>query len=83
MPQPIAQDQSRTLRSPQDLARAGLVALDAVPGLEAVAARYATAITPAIAALINKEDPADPIGLQYIPDLAELITAPHELEDPT
>jgi lysine 2,3-aminomutase len=83
MPQPIAQDQSRTLRSPQDLARAGLVALDAVPGLEAVAARYATAITPAMAALINKADPADPIGLQYIPDAAELITAPHELEDPT
>ncbi|MFO0466309.1 MAG: lysine-2,3-aminomutase-like protein [bacterium] len=83
MPQPIAQDQSRTLRSPQDLARAGLVAVDAVPGLEAVAARYATAITPAMAALINKDDPADPIGLQYIPDVAELITAPHELEDPT
>jgi lysine 2,3-aminomutase len=83
MPQPIAQDQSRTLRSPRDLARAGLVALDAVPGLEAVAARYATAITPAMAALINKADPADPIGLQYIPDAAELITAPHELEDPT
>jgi lysine 2,3-aminomutase len=83
MPHPIAQDQSRTLRSPQDLARAGLVALDALPGLEAVAARYATAITPAMAALINKADPADPIALQYIPDAAELIAAPHELEDPT
>jgi len=83
MPQPLAQDQSRTLRSPQDLARAGLVAVDAVPGLEAVAAHYATAITPAMAALINTDDPADPIGLQYIPDVAELITAPHELEDPT
>lgn len=83
MPQPIAQDQSRTLRSPQDLARAGLVAVDAVPSLEAVAARYATAITPAMAALINPDEPADPIGLQYIPDAAELITAPHELEDPT
>ena len=83
MPQPIAQDQSRTLRSPQDLARAGLVAVDAVPGLEAVAARYATAITPAMAALITPDDPADPIALQYIPNAGELITAPHELEDPT
>ena len=83
MPQPIAQDQSRTLRSPQDLARAGLVAVDAVPSLEAVAARYATAITPAMVALIRPGDPADPIALQYIPDAAELITAPHELEDPT
>ena len=83
MPQPIAQDQSRTLRSPQDLARAGLVAPATLPALEVVAARYATAITPAMAALINPDDPADPIGLQYIPDAAELITAPHELEDPT
>jgi lysine 2,3-aminomutase len=48
-----------------------------------VAARYATAITPAMSALITPGDPADPIGLQYIPDVAELITAPHELEDPT
>lgn len=83
MPQPIAQDQSRTLRSPQDLARAGLVSADEVPALEAVAARYATAITPAMAALITPGDPSDPIALQYIPDAAELITAPHELEDPT
>lgn len=83
MPQPIAQDQSRTLRSPQDLARAGLVPAEAVPALEAVAARYAIAITPAMAELITPNDPADPIAQQYIPDAAELITAPHELEDPT
>ena len=83
MLQSHAQDQSRTLRSPQDLARARLVAPEAVPALEAVAARYATAITPAMAALITPGDPADPIGLQYIPDEAELIIAPHELEDPT
>jgi len=83
MPQPIARDQSRTLRSPQDLARAGLVQAEAVRALEAVAARYATAITPAMAALIKPDDPADPIALQYIPDVAEMITAPHELGDPT
>ena len=83
MPQPIAQDQSRTLRSPQDLVRAGLVAETALPALEEVAARYATAITPAMAALITPGDPADPNALHYIPDQAELIIAPHELEDPT
>jgi lysine 2,3-aminomutase len=83
MPEPIARDQSRTLRNPGDLAHAGLVGEAALPALEAIAARYATAITPAMAALINPADPADPIGLQYIPDAAELITAPHELEDPT
>ncbi|MCA3366504.1 MAG: lysine-2,3-aminomutase-like protein [Roseomonas sp.] len=83
MPQPFAQDQSRTLRSPQDLLRAGLVAEADMPALEAVAARYATAITPAMGALIRPGDPADPIARQYIPDAAELITAPYELEDPT
>jgi len=83
MPQPITQDQSRTLRTPQDLLRAGLVAEATLPALEEVAARYATAITPAMAALITPGDPADPIALQYVPDVAELITAPHELEDPT
>jgi len=83
MPEPIARDQSRTLRSPQDLLRAGLVAEGSLPALEEVAARYATAITPAMAALISPGDPADPIGLQYLPDAAELIIAPHELEDPT
>jgi lysine 2,3-aminomutase len=83
MPEPIARDQSRTLRSPQDLLHAGLVAEAMLPALEEVAARYATAITPAMAALITPGDPADPIGLQYIPDAAELISAPHELEDPT
>ena len=64
MPEPIARDQSRTLRSPQDLVRAGLVAEAALPALEEVAARYATAITPAMAGLINPGDPDDPIGLQ-------------------
>jgi lysine 2,3-aminomutase len=83
MPEPIARDQSRTLRTPRDLLRAGLVAEGSLPALEEVAARYATAITPAMAALITPGDPADPIALQYVPDVAELITAPHELEDPT
>ena len=83
MPEPIARDQSRTLRTPQDLLRAGLVAEAMLPALEELAARYATAITPAMAALITPGDPADPIALQYVPDAAELLTAPHELEDPT
>ena len=43
-------------------------------------ARYAVAITPAMRALI--EQPDDPIGRQFIPDPAELVTAPHERADP-
>ncbi len=42
--------------------------------------RYAAAITPAMQRLISQSD--DPIGLQFIPDSAELLTAPHETADP-
>jgi lysine 2,3-aminomutase len=72
---------SRSLRSAEELAAAGLVAPVRVPELSRVAARYAVSVTPAVAALI--EDPADPIGLQYLPDAAELDTRPDELDDPT
>ena len=40
--------------------------------LERVAARYAVAMTPAIAELIDAADPADPIARQFVPDVAEL-----------
>ena len=72
---------SRTLRTPDDLAEAGLIAHDAVAGLEAVAARYSIAVTPAVAALIAEH--GAPLARQYLPELAELTTAPHELDDPT
>ena len=39
-----------------------------------VAARYAVAVTPAMAALIDPDDPADPIARQFVPDAAELVT---------
>ena len=72
---------SRTLRSAADLIAAGLLPEAARAAAEAVATRYAIAVTPAMAARIGAPD--DPIGLQYLPDAAELITAPHEIEDPT
>ncbi|MBY0335348.1 MAG: lysine-2,3-aminomutase-like protein [Acetobacteraceae bacterium] len=72
---------ARPLRSAEDLARRGLAAPDAVPALAAVGARYSISVTPHVAALIERPD--DPIGLQYVPDVAELVTAPHEIEDPT
>ena len=37
-------------------------------------------LTPAVRALIERAD--DPIGLQFIPDAAELVTASHESVDP-
>jgi lysine 2,3-aminomutase len=47
-----------------------------------VAERYAVAMTPLLADLIDRDDPADPIARQFVPDLRELETAPLERADP-
>jgi len=73
---------TETLRTPDALARAGLVAPERVAALEQVAARYAVAITPASAALIDPSDPHDPIARQFLPDPAELDALPGESADP-
>ena len=70
----------RTLRSAEDLVRAGLVDAADRTAVAAVAARYAVAVPPALAALIGGAD--DPIGRQFVPHPAELVTAPHESADP-
>jgi lysine 2,3-aminomutase len=73
---------AKPLREPRALAEAGLIAADRVAQLEAVAARYAVAITPTSLALIDPADPADPIARQYVPDNAELYETPGETPDP-
>ncbi|HZP19570.1 MAG TPA: lysine-2,3-aminomutase-like protein [Bauldia sp.] len=73
---------ARTLRSPAELAATGLARPETLPALEAVAARYAVAITPDMAELIDPADPADPIARQFVPHAAELETRPEELADP-
>ena len=70
------------LHTPADLVAAGLAPAGAAAELESVAARYAIAVTPTVAALINPADPNDPIGLQYLPSREELETAPDEQVDP-
>jgi lysine 2,3-aminomutase len=50
--------------------------------LEAVAAKFSVAITPAMAKLIDKSNPTDPIARQFIPHPSELHIAPEELPDP-
>ena len=71
-----------TLRSPQALADAGLIAPERLPALERVAAQYAVAITPALAELIDPADPADPIARQFLPAEAELEMNDLESADP-
>lgn len=71
-----------TLRTPDDLVAAGLVPASDAAALTAVAGRYAIAIPPALAALVDPTDPDDPIARQYIPDVAELDVLPEERADP-
>ena len=62
-----------TLRTPDALAEAGLIGADEIAALAPVAARYAVAITPAIAELI--ETPDDPIGRQFLPSAGRSATS--------
>ncbi len=72
----------RTLRTVGQLVEAGLASATSATALEAVAARYAVAVTPNMAGLIDAADPNDPIALQFIPDERELDTRPEERADP-
>ncbi|GLI92527.1 lysine 2,3-aminomutase [Methylocystis echinoides] len=73
---------TKTLRSLSELAGAGLAADAEDAALRAVAARYSVAVTPEVATLIDRNDPADPIARQFLPDARELTTLPQELADP-
>jgi len=72
----------KRLRRPAELVAAGLVPAERAAEIAAVAERFAVAITPEMAALIEPDDPADPIARQFVPNAAELEAAPEELADP-
>ena len=71
-----------TLREPAELVAHGLARAADLADLEKVAARYAIAVTPDLAALIDVNDPNDPIARQFIPTAAELSSQPGEHADP-
>ncbi|MDX2142558.1 MAG: lysine-2,3-aminomutase-like protein [Rhodospirillaceae bacterium] len=71
-----------TLRTPAQLAAADLIAERDRSPLEAVAARYAVAVTPAVAALIRETGLDGPVARQYLPSRDELTIRPDELADP-
>ena len=70
------------LKTARDLAAAGLVDHAQIEPIEEVSKRYALAITPEMANLINPADPDDPIARQFIPSARELETTPEERTDP-
>jgi lysine 2,3-aminomutase len=72
----------KALRRPDDLIAAGLVPPERRAEVEAVAARYALALTDDIVELFDATDPSDPVARQFIPNAAELETRPEERADP-
>ncbi len=71
-----------TIRTVPGLVEAGLIAPDATEALHPVAERYAVAVTPEMARLIDPADAADPIARQFVPRPEELDRRPEELADP-
>ncbi|XIA62742.1 lysine-2,3-aminomutase-like protein [Bradyrhizobium sp. TZ2] len=71
-----------TLRQPSELIERGLAPAADLADLERVAARYAIAVTPDIANLIDSEDADDPIARQFIPSALELVNTSGENADP-
>jgi lysine 2,3-aminomutase len=69
-----------TIRDTDGLIDAGLLDPSDRARIDAVATRYAVALTPTMRTLI--EAPDDPIALQFVPSTEELTTAPHEHPDP-
>ncbi|CAA2139328.1 lysine-2,3-aminomutase-like protein [Hyphomicrobium sp. ghe19] len=72
----------KKLTSIDDLIAAELVSPSDRDALTAVSARYAIALTPVIANLIDPSDSDDPIARQFIPSAKELETHPREEADP-
>lgn len=70
---------TRPLRTPEDLAAAGLAPPEALEGLARVAERYAVAITPDMAGLSAG---CEGIARQFVPTTAELEVRPEERADP-
>lgn len=72
----------RPIKTARELVETGLIDSAKEAAVATVAERYAVAISPAIAGLIDPNDPDDPIARQFVPDAAELTLLPEERDDP-
>jgi lysine 2,3-aminomutase len=66
----------------EDLIAAGLAPESKRDALGEVVARYAIGLSDPLAALIDRDDPDDPIARQFIPDPVELVVLREESADP-
>jgi lysine 2,3-aminomutase len=74
-------ERPRTIRTARALADAGLLAVDTVTAVEAVAQRYAISLTPTMRQRIAGV-PDDPVAQQFVPRVEELDGSDDELTDP-
>lgn len=65
-----------------DIVERGFVKAERRSEIRRVAERFSVALTEDVAALIDKDDPCDPIASQFVPSPEELVTAAEELADP-
>src|SRR5208282_3731058 len=72
---------TRTIRA-KDLVSAGLVETNRLAEIRRVASEFAVALTADVSALVDRENPADPIAAQFVPSAAEMLVAPEERGDP-
>lgn len=72
----------QTLRTAEDIVAAGLAAQERAADIARVGQRYAVAISPAMARLIDPDDAEDPIARQFVPDVRELQHSDDERADP-
>ena len=78
----LATNLATTLRDATELVAQGLAPAADLADLQTVASRYAIAVTPDLAALIDPNDPADPIARQFVPTKEELFVSEGESADP-
>jgi lysine 2,3-aminomutase len=72
----------KTLRTAADLIDADLAPNSRRAELEVIAKTYAIGVTAAVAELIERRNPRDPIARQFVPAMAELFRRPGERSDP-
>ncbi|MHA6266365.1 lysine-2,3-aminomutase-like protein [Aliiroseovarius sp. CAU 1755] len=82
MSEDLAQRKPRAAQSLRDLQELGLIDSDITPELQAVADKYAIALTPHIIETIRAHGPNSAIARQYLPTHEELNVTEGELEDP-
>lgn len=74
--------QPKSVHSLAQLVAHGLIGAHEQERLAPIAGRFAIAVTAPMLDLIARDNPDDPIGLQFLPSLAEGHTNGHELDDP-